>query len=228
MDETQYITEPITGPMAWLEEYRLEAINRPDFLTRQKEAAPYPERRAIPDGLYVHWSKFTKGDEAIEVCNLADEGGCILTFTQLKELVNMVMEIYDYLDDEQIEQINLNRREREFMEWVESNNGRSYQDVMENRYKKKQKHEPKPKRGYVYVIEGQGFYKIGRAKDANARLAHFGTKLPFPIEVVCVIESEDYVGLEAKLHRRYKSKRVNGEWFDLVPEDLEYLKSLAA
>ena len=33
-------------------------------------------------------------------------------------------------------------------------------------------------------------------------------------------------GLEKNLHNRYKDKHINGEWYKLDPEDVEYIKSI--
>jgi hypothetical protein len=82
--------------------------------------------------------------------------------------------------------------------------------------------------GYVYLVKSvSGHYKIGRAKDPNNRAKTFGVQLPFEIEFVAVIKTDDYVALEEQLHAKYQDKRVNGEWFALTPEDVEYIKGLA-
>lgn len=80
--------------------------------------------------------------------------------------------------------------------------------------------------GYVYLLRGQnGLYKIGLSKDAERRLKNF-EGLPFDVDYICVIESEDMRGLEASLHKRFAAKRVKGEWFDLDAEDVDYIRSL--
>jgi hypothetical protein len=88
---------------------------------------------------------------------------------------------------------------------------------------------PKPKKaGYVYLIQSpSGHYKIGRAIDPSDRLGMFGVKLPFEVELICLIKSDDYIGLEKEIHSQFDARRVNGEWFNLSAEDVEYIKSLA-
>ena len=97
-------------------------------------------------------------------------------------------------------------------------------------------HTPKPKRtqnkkkeipGYVYLLRSNtGYYKIGRTKDPDNRLKVFGVKLPFEVGFAALIQSSDMVQMEKDLHELYEAKRVNGEWFDLSPEDVEYIKGL--
>jgi hypothetical protein len=91
---------------------------------------------------------------------------------------------------------------------------------------KKAAHTPKP--GFVYLLKSsEGYYKIGKTKDPKNRMKTFGLKLPMHVEYICLIESDDMGELETMLHIDYQSKRINGEWFDLTPEDVEYIKGLA-
>lgn len=84
------------------------------------------------------------------------------------------------------------------------------------------------KPGFVYLIEATtGHFKIGRATNPDDRIRTFNVKLPFEVEYLCLIKTIDMRGLEAELHMRYASKRINGEWFALDPEDVEYIKGLA-
>jgi hypothetical protein len=129
-----------------------------------------------------------------------------------------VSEVYEFYTDEDIQVSNDMARQRNFVEWVELNGQGS------------ERGRPKPVRrtspGYVYLIKGNGVYKIGRSKKLDQRLTYFELKLPFPIEMVHTIYSNDYAGLERKLHDLYNSKRINGEWFELALEDVEYIKSI--
>jgi hypothetical protein len=84
------------------------------------------------------------------------------------------------------------------------------------------------KDGFVYLIQSStGFYKIGRTKNPDDRLRTFGIKLPFEVDYVCTIPTEDMIGLETQLHNQFRDRRINGEWFDLSKYDVEYIKSLA-
>jgi hypothetical protein len=83
--------------------------------------------------------------------------------------------------------------------------------------------------GYVYLLRNEidaNVYKIGRTKNPENRLITFGLQLPFRVEYVCLIQSEDAVELEKDLHERFSAARLDGEWFMLPEGDVEYIKSL--
>jgi hypothetical protein len=81
--------------------------------------------------------------------------------------------------------------------------------------------------GYVYLIRSDsGHYKIGRTKNPDNRIETFKLQLPIEVEYEHLVKSDDMVTLERDLHARFEAKRINGEWFDLEPEDVIYIKSL--
>lgn len=79
--------------------------------------------------------------------------------------------------------------------------------------------------GYVYLLEGGGYYKIGRAKDPLARTGTLKIQLPFKTRLVHVIPCEDPVKAERQFHDAYHEERVNGEWFSLDKEEVAYICS---
>jgi hypothetical protein len=81
--------------------------------------------------------------------------------------------------------------------------------------------------GYVYLIQStSGYFKIGKAKDVQNRLKTFEVKLPFEVDLLHSIECDNYNQAESQLHERFKTKRVKGEWFNLTPDDVNYIKSI--
>ena len=77
--------------------------------------------------------------------------------------------------------------------------------------------------GYVYVIqdvEVSRRYKIGLTNHPAVRLNRFDVVLPFKIELVHIMLTDDTAALERYLHRRYAEKRKQGEWFDLTGSQL--------
>lgn len=105
-------------------------------------------------------------------------------------------------------------------------------DLRDHNRPPREKPEKKQKRkrtGYVYLLQAEsGLYKIGKALDPSNRHKTFGVQLPFQVEFICTIKSDDYDALELELHETFKGFRVKGEWFNLAPEDVEYIKGLAA
>lgn len=77
--------------------------------------------------------------------------------------------------------------------------------------------------GYVYVLRSGNYYKIGKSKHANKRIAAIQTASPFKVVRLARIETLDMDALERYLHRKFADKRVNGEWFELDDDDFARL-----
>jgi hypothetical protein len=93
--------------------------------------------------------------------------------------------------------------------------------------------EPRIKRirstkGYVYLLrEINGLhFKIGCTRNPDSRRETFGIQLPYRVEYEHLIQVDDMYALEMNLHSRFADKRVNGEWFNLEPSDVDYIKGL--
>lgn len=81
--------------------------------------------------------------------------------------------------------------------------------------------------GYVYLLKAfSGTYKIGKSKHPESRIRKMNVVLPFDVEVEHLIECEDYTVTERKLHDRYASKHIRGEWYSLSDEDVVEIKSI--
>jgi hypothetical protein len=82
--------------------------------------------------------------------------------------------------------------------------------------------------GYVYLLGGGGYYKIGKAKDPQRRAETLAVQLPYSVELLHAIESGDYARAEEYLHERFAHKRLNGEWFDLSDDDVAEITALSS
>jgi len=74
----------------------------------------------------------------------------------------------------------------------------------------------------TYIMkDNSGYYKIGRSINPSSRLKVLGIGNP-TIELCFYINGNH----EHELHKKFNSKRVNGEWFRLDEKDLVYIKDL--
>lgn len=81
--------------------------------------------------------------------------------------------------------------------------------------------------GVVYVLRADnGAYKIGMSTNPHGRFVNLTTALPFRVSVVLTINSKNPSRLERDLHARFKTARLNGEWFALQPEDIAFIRTI--
>ncbi len=77
----------------------------------------------------------------------------------------------------------------------------------------------------IYVVRCRFLFKIGSAKHVPIRIAALRCGNPFPVELVLDIPSQHPLRDERRWHRKFHTKRVNGEWFRLTKEDLELIRT---
>ncbi len=82
--------------------------------------------------------------------------------------------------------------------------------------------------GYVYFIkcvvpEGyvKNLVKIGQTTNVATRLLSLQTGNPFSLVVHKTIESSEYKKIEHALHKKFKDKRINLEWFDVTDTEID-------
>jgi hypothetical protein len=80
--------------------------------------------------------------------------------------------------------------------------------------------------GYVYLLKhgSRREYKIGRTNNPIRREGELGIQFPEKSQPVHYIKTDDPAGVETYWHTRFASKRKEGEWFALTPDDVRAFK----
>ncbi|MDE2222314.1 MAG: GIY-YIG nuclease family protein [Candidatus Omnitrophica bacterium] len=78
--------------------------------------------------------------------------------------------------------------------------------------------------GEVYLFKSCRYYKIGKTYDTVRRGSELRIQLPEKCELIHSIKTDDPSGIEAYWHKRFETKRMNGEWFDLSFAEVKAFK----
>jgi len=78
--------------------------------------------------------------------------------------------------------------------------------------------------GEVYLFKSGRYYKIGKTNDTVRRGSELRIQLPEKMDLIHSIKTDDPSGIEAYWHKRFESKRMQGEWFDLNSADIKTFK----
>ncbi len=79
--------------------------------------------------------------------------------------------------------------------------------------------------GEVYLFKSGKYYKIGKTNDTVRRGTELRIQLPENLNLVHSIKTDDPSGIESYWHKRFDSKRMNGEWFNLNSSDIKAFKA---
>jgi hypothetical protein len=93
-----------------------------------------------------------------------------------------------------------------------------------NREKLPESTSGKAEFGVVYLVKSARFYKIGRSNAAGRREYELGLQLPEKLKMIHMIRTDDPSGIEVYWHKRFETKRKNGEWFELDAADVAAFK----
>ncbi|MBU6431225.1 MAG: GIY-YIG nuclease family protein [Patescibacteria group bacterium] len=78
--------------------------------------------------------------------------------------------------------------------------------------------------GEVYLFKSGRYYKIGKTNDTVCRGNEIRIQLPEKMDLIHSIKTDDPSGVETYWHKRFESKRMQGEWFDLGSADIKAFK----
>jgi len=75
---------------------------------------------------------------------------------------------------------------------------------------------------HIYIIKNENnFYKIGVAKNINKRINAIKTQSTHKIQVIFISKQiYNALKIESAIHKKYKLKRIIGEWFELNEDDV--------
>ena len=74
--------------------------------------------------------------------------------------------------------------------------------------------------GYIYLLESNGKYKIGRSRDIKSRILSYKTQNPFGIRIITTKYVNDYIFSEKHILSLFPKKRIFGEWFSLSKDEV--------
>lgn len=76
---------------------------------------------------------------------------------------------------------------------------------------------------FIQPVDG-GPVKIGKSEDPRKRLREIQTGHPAKLQIVGLIDGDE--SLERELHRKFAHLRLEGEWFALENDLLEYINEI--
>ena len=80
------------------------------------------------------------------------------------------------------------------------------------------------KAGFIYLLKAGRMFKIGRTNSLERRSRELAIQLPEKADRIHEIKTDDTIGIERYWHDRFKTKRKNGEWFELTGADVKAFK----
>jgi len=172
-----------------------------------------PIVRSLGPAYMFQWVTAVDNDSGGEIRLFAPVGcnGLFPTHKEWRELVGRVNDFYSYLSRKDIEAANEQERRRYAQDRVVG--------LVPGPVRR-------PRKGYVYLLSGGPYHKIGCAQDVDRHITQIQPKAPFVLNLVCSIPADDMYELESTLHGQFADSRTNGEWFILTPKDVEYIKGL--
>ncbi|MBX3379534.1 MAG: GIY-YIG nuclease family protein [Phycisphaeraceae bacterium] len=78
--------------------------------------------------------------------------------------------------------------------------------------------------GFVYMMKSGPLYKIGKALSVEARHKKLSTLMPEDLVILHRIQTDDSYGVEYYWHKRFATKWVKGEWFNLNDDDVKVFR----
>jgi len=96
----------------------------------------------------------------------------------------------------------------------------AHQDVAEVRDEMMQDGPTHSFCGVYFISNSRGAVKIGNtASSIMQRLCTLQSGSAYPLRLVALVHTTSHKKLEAELHKKYKAKRLEGEWFQMTEDE---------
>lgn len=157
---------------------------------------------------------------------------CIKSQNSLNKVDTLKIKMRDFLQGgevfssgKELEDIALEfEKNRNFKKLDEESKDRFYFYLNEYRksFEKEAREVDNSTKVYLMLDEKNGAYKIGRSNSPEVRESTLQSEKPF-IKLIDSWKGE--FSDETELHRKFKEKRIRGEWFDLDEDDVIYIQN---
>ena len=78
----------------------------------------------------------------------------------------------------------------------------------------------------IYILESDGFYKIGVSANINNRIKELQTGNPYTIECVFSRRVPEAYEVEKYIHKLFEQDKVSGEWFEFDDRTLDIVETM--
>ena len=143
---------------------------------------------------------------------MSDSQGLVTSAGDIKELCEGLLKFIGK-HSEDIEEYNLKRNaeiERDMRGYSERSS----------------KRKGTRKKGYVYLLECGGRYKIGFSKDVERRISQLDTR-PFKLNLIAKSKLiSDAYDREQEIHEYFANSRIEGEWYCFSDDEALYAEEI--
>lgn len=141
---------------------------------------------------------------------LEDDNGCyipkesydLMLPSEVDKIIEGLKKYKDTYSDSYISNCNKEAREKELNEMRK----------LQEESKKSQKH--RDAKGYIYLLECGGKYKIGYSNNVERRMKQLDTR-PFSLNLITKVYSDIAFDVEQRIHKMMSKYKVEGEWYDI-------------
>jgi hypothetical protein len=167
------------------------------------------------------------------VC-VVDQAGHVVPYKRVQAHLTRLLEFYRRVSDEEIERENgapsleVSAAQRLAARYLDYRPARGPRLVLSGWEKYESVKLREGEEGFVYLLGWVGlpYYKIGQTTQPHSRIRWVAQLQPAKLEIAHLIPADRPRLAEKHLHAMFSDRLVNGEYFVLHDEDIEWLLSL--